>query len=164
MFIFGHTGLTLESARRISNVKVRLTVVAAIALLPDVVDKSIHYVISSEFTNGNTRTIAHSILFTLVLMTIIRGAELFKWGKKLELRNLWWIPIMHLLLDGMWTTDLRISLLWPFLGCDFPPYAHKGWWDHLMRTLTTPHIMFGELLGLYFVYRYKVRSRPRNNL
>ena len=58
---------------------------------------------------------------------------------------------MHLLLDGMWTPDLRVSLLWPWAGNGFPPLYEEGMlgvWNHLIHNLSDPVNLAGELAGM----------------
>jgi hypothetical protein len=60
------------------------------------------------------------------------------------------LPV-HLLLDGMWVSDMRVSLLWPWAGSAFPPLHEvgvPGLWAHLARDLSDPVNLAGELGGL----------------
>ena len=67
---------------------------------------------------------------------------------------------MHLLLDGMWVPDLRVSLLWPWAGSAFPPLHEvgvQGLVAHLLHDLADPVNVVGELGGLLvlvFLWRW----------
>jgi len=146
MLVFGHVGLTIGLARVLSR-EVDIRWVAVAAMLPDIIDKPLRYFIAPAFTQSNTRTVGHSLAVLLVGMVVvlllrrtIRGA-----GAVALM-----LP-MHLLLDGMWTPDLRVSLLWPWAGNGFPPLYEKGMsgvWNHLIRNLSDPVNLAGELGGM----------------
>jgi hypothetical protein len=73
---------------------------------------------------------------------------------------------MHLLLDGMWAPDQRVSLLWPWAGNAFPPLYEEGMsgvWNHLMRNLSNPVTLAGELGGILvlgYLWRWCGLSSP----
>ena len=56
MLWFGHIGLTMGLARALSR-EVDARWVAVAAVLPDVIDKPLRYVIAPAFTQGNTRSV-----------------------------------------------------------------------------------------------------------
>ena len=146
MLLFGHVGLTIGLARALRR-EVDVRWVAVAAMLPDIIDKPLRYFIAPAFTQGNTRTVGHSLTVLLVGMVVvlllrrtIRGA-----GAVALM-----LP-MHLLLDGMWTPDLRVSVLCPWAGNRFPPLYEEGMlgvWNHLMRNLSDPVNLAGELGGM----------------
>jgi membrane-bound metal-dependent hydrolase YbcI (DUF457 family) len=147
MLLFGHIGLTLGVARALSR-EVDARWVAVASLLPDLIDKPLRYVLAPVFTQGNTRTVGHSLTVLLVGMVLvafplrhtIRGARVVALV----------LPV-HLLLDGMWMPDMRVSLLWPWAGSAFPPLDEvgvPGLWAHLVRDLSDPVNLAGELGGL----------------
>src|SRR6266568_1204707 len=82
MLVFGHIGLTLGVARALSR-EIDARWVAVASLLPDLIDKPLRYVLAPVFTQGNTRTVGHSLTVLLVgmvllafpLRRIIRGAR-----------------------------------------------------------------------------------------
>src|SRR5437899_8771220 len=82
MLLFGHIGLTLGVARALSR-ESDARWVAVASLLPDLIDKPLRYVLAPGFTQGNTRTVGHSLTVLLVgmvllafpLRPIIRGAR-----------------------------------------------------------------------------------------
>ena len=92
--------------------------VIAGALLPDVLD---------IWSGG--RWIAHSVLFSIALLTIVMlGTR----GRRLLRRRLLALPIgtfLHLVLDGMWTD--REVFWWPAFGSSFGdkalPSIERGW-------------------------------------
>ena len=69
MLWFGHIGLTLGVARVLSR-KVDARWVAVAAVLPDVIDKPLRYFIAPAFTQGNTRTVGHSLTVLVVSMVL----------------------------------------------------------------------------------------------
>jgi len=80
------------------------------------------------------------VLVAFPLRRIIRGAGVVALV----------LPV-HLLLDGMWVPDMRVSLLWPWAGNAFPPLDEvglSGLWAHLLRDLADPVNLAGELGGL----------------
>jgi membrane-bound metal-dependent hydrolase YbcI (DUF457 family) len=156
MFFFGHTGIAFGAAKKL-NPSLSLLVVAGVAMLPDLIDKSIHYVFWPQFTNGNTRTIAHSLLFTAVYSLILFVLEKSTASKKTKW--LWLLPWVHLVLDEMWESKMRVSLLWPFLGHDFPPFEHKGAIDHLTRIFKKPQVILGEIIGAWIFYKHYKSTR-----
>lgn len=92
--------------------------VVAGALLPDLVD---------VWSGG--RWIAHSVLFSIALLTVVMlGTR----GRRLLRRRLLALPIgtfLHLVLDGMWTD--REVFWWPAFGASFGdaglPSIDRGW-------------------------------------
>ena len=146
MLLFGHVGLTIGLARVLSR-EVDVRWVAVAAMLPDIIDKPLRYFIAPAFTQGNTRTVGHSLTVLLVGMVVVLLL-------RRTIRGAWVVALvlpMHLLLDGMWTPDLRVSLLWPWAGNGFPPLYEKGMsgvWNHLIRNLSDPVNLAGELGGM----------------
>ena len=146
MLWLGHIGLTVGLARALSR-EVDARWVAVAAVLPDVIDKPLRYVIAPAFTQGNTRTVGHSLTAILVCMVVvlcllhaIRGAGVIAL-----------VLPLHLLLDGMWLLDLRVSLLWPWAGNGFPLVYERGLeglWNHLLGDLGDPVNLAGELGGM----------------
>src|SRR5262249_16662894 len=109
MLLFGHVGLTVGLAR-VLNREVDVGWVAVASVLPDVIDKPFRYLMAPAFTQSNTRTVGHSLTVILVSMLVvlllrrtIRGAGVVTM-----------LLPLHLLLDGMWVPNLRVSLLWPW--------------------------------------------------
>lgn len=146
MLLFGHVGLTIGLARAISR-EVDVRWVAVAAMLPDIIDKPLRYFIAPAFTQSNTRTVGHSLTVLLVGMVVVLLLHR-------TIRGAWVVALvlpMHLLLDGMWTSDLRVSLLWPWAGNEFPPLYEEGLsgvWNHLIRNLSDPVNLAGELGGM----------------
>ncbi len=146
MLLFGHVGLTIGLARALSR-EVDVRWVAVAAMLPDIIDKPLRYFIAPVFTQRNTRTVGHSLTVILVSMVVvlllrrtIRGAGIVAL-----------VLPLHLLLDGMWVPDLRVSLLWPWTGNGFPPLNEVGMpglWNHLVHDLCDPVNLAGELGGM----------------
>jgi hypothetical protein len=83
-----------------------LRMVVAGALLPDVID----------VWTGH-RWIAHTVLFSVVLLSVVMAATR---GRRQLRRRLLALPIgtfLHLVFDGMWTD--RHVFWWPFFGSAF---------------------------------------------
>jgi LexA-binding, inner membrane-associated putative hydrolase len=146
MLLFGHVGLTIGLARVLSR-EVDVRWVAVAAMLPDIIDKPLRYFIAPAFTQSNTRTVGHSLTVLLVGMVVVLLL-------RRTIRGAWVVALvlpMHWLLDGMWTPDLRVSLLWPWAGNGFPPLYEEGLsgvWNHLIRNLSDPVNLAGELGGM----------------
>jgi len=161
MLLFGHVGLTIGLARTLSR-EVDVRWVAVAAMLPDIIDKPLRYFIAPTFTQGNTRTVGHSLTVLLVGMVVVFLLRRTIRGPGVVTLML---P-MHLLLDGMWTPDLRVSLLWPWAGNAFPPLYEEGMsgvWNHLMRNLSDPVNLTGELGGMLilgYLWRWCGLSSP----
>jgi membrane-bound metal-dependent hydrolase YbcI (DUF457 family) len=146
MLVFGHIGLTIGLARVLSR-EVDIRWVAVASMLPDIIDKPLRYFIAPAFTQSNTRTVGHSLTVLLVGMVAVLLLRHTIRGPGVVALML---P-MHLLLDGMWTPDLRVSLLWPWAGNGFPPLYEEGMlgvWNHLIRNLSDPVNLAGELGGM----------------
>jgi membrane-bound metal-dependent hydrolase YbcI (DUF457 family) len=146
MLLFGHVGLTTGLARALSR-EVDARWVAVASMLPDIIDKPLRYFIAPAFTQSNTRTVGHSLTVIVVGMVLLlllrrtmRGAGVVAL-----------VLPLHLLLDGMWVPDLRVSLLWPWAGNAFPSLDEvgvAGLWNHLVRDLSDPVNLAGELGGM----------------
>jgi membrane-bound metal-dependent hydrolase YbcI (DUF457 family) len=155
MLLFGHVGLTIGLARALSR-EVDTRWVAVASMLPDIIDKPLRYFLAPAFTQGNTRTVGHSLtvigvgmVVVFLLRRVIRGAGVVAL-----------ILPLHLLLDGMWAPDLRVSLLWPWAGNAFPPLNEVGMlglWKHLVYDLGDVANLageFGGLLVLAYLWRW----------
>jgi membrane-bound metal-dependent hydrolase YbcI (DUF457 family) len=146
MLIFGHIGLTLGVARAL-NREIDARWVAVASLLPDLIDKPLR-VLAPAFTQGNTRTVGHALTVLLVCMALVA------FPLRRTIRKAGGVALLlpvHLLLDGMWVPDMRVSLLWPWAGSAFPPLDEggiSGLWAHLVRDLADPVNLAGELGGL----------------
>jgi membrane-bound metal-dependent hydrolase YbcI (DUF457 family) len=161
MLLFGHVGLTIGLARALRR-EVDVRWIAVASMLPDIIDKPLRYFITPAFTQGNTRTVGHSLTVIIVGMVVglllrrsIRGAEVVAL-----------VLPLHLLLDGMWLPDMRVSLLWPWAGNGFPPLNEVGLlglWNHLMHDLGDPVNLAGELGGMLvlgYLWRWCGLSSP----
>ena len=116
MLLCGHVGLTIGLARALRR-EVDVRWVAVASMLPDIIDKPLRYFIAPVFTHSNTRTVGHlftvilvSMMVVLLLRRTIRGAGVVAL-----------VLPLHLLLDGMWVPDMRVSLPGPGPAMDFLP-------------------------------------------
>jgi LexA-binding, inner membrane-associated putative hydrolase len=161
MLLFGHVGLTIGLARALSR-EVDARWVAVASMLPDIIDKPLRYFIAPAFTQSNMRTVGHSLtmlivglVLLLLLRRTIRGAGVVAL-----------VLPLHLLLDGMWVSDMRVSLLWPWAGNEFPSLEEVGMaglWSHLRRDLSDPVNLAGELAGILvlgYLWRWCGLSSP----
>jgi inner membrane protein len=115
------------------------------ALLPDIIDKPIGII----FFGSEGRLVAHTFLFTVVLVVI--GLLLTVWGRP-------WLLIVaiccagHLALDLMWRqTGL---FYWPFYGWHMVPYDPLDWnafrdWTHLLWEKMEDNrlVLVSEIIG-----------------
>jgi hypothetical protein len=109
LLLLAHLGYT-TGAVRISqkfalNRPLDYRLVALMAILPDVIDRSLYVFVIPGAESG--RLLAHTLLFNLVLLAILMAIR----------RDLWIygiLPLLHLLMDlqGLSTHEL----FWPFLG------------------------------------------------
>ena len=146
MLVFGHVGLTIGLARAL-NREVDARWIALAAVLPDIIDKPLRYCIAPAFTQGNTRTVGHSL--TVICVSMVVGLFLRRTIRGAGIVAL--VLPLHLLLDGMWGPDLRVSLLWPWAGNAFPPVYEvglPGLWSHLVSDLGDTVDLAGELGGI----------------
>jgi len=97
------------------------------------------------------------------LTVILVGMALVAFPLRRIIRGAWVVALLlpvHLLLDGMWGLDMRVSPLWPWAGSAFPPLDDvglAGLWAHLLRDLADPVNLAGELGGLLvlaFLWRW----------
>ena len=153
--IVGHVGLTIGLARALSR-EVDARWVAVASVLPDIIDKPLRYCIAPAFTQGNTRTVGHSL--TVIVVAMVVGLLLRR-----TIRGAGVVALMlplHLLLDGMWVSDLRVSLLWPWCGNGFSLFNEVGMpglWKHLGHDLGDPVNLAGEpggMLVLGYLWRW----------
>jgi membrane-bound metal-dependent hydrolase YbcI (DUF457 family) len=146
MLLLGHVGLTVGLARALSR-EVDIRWVAVAAMLPDLIDKPLRYFIALAFTQGNTRTVGHSLTVMCVSMLVI-----FLFRRRMRGAGVIALMLpMHVFLDRMWRPNERVSLLWPWAGNAFPPVYEEGWsglWEHLLHGLYSPVNLGGELGGL----------------
>jgi hypothetical protein len=116
-------------------------------MLPDIIDKPLRYFIAPAFTQSNTRTVGHSLTVIVAAMVVVLLL-------RRTIRGAWVVALvlpLHLLLDSMWCPDMRVSLLWPWIGHGFPPIHEEGLlglWNHLGHDLIDPVNLAGELGGM----------------
>lgn len=146
--IFWHLGATIWLFRYVfRDPKVDMRFLVLGALLPDLLDKPIGTVLFPEAI-GTGRWVGHTLLFSSVLMAIVllvtrRGRRRRAW-MALTIGSM-----IHLILDGLWTTPE--VLLWPFLGFDFPPGPEAYWSGFLGRIFDSPWGIAGEVVGLAYL-------------
>jgi hypothetical protein len=167
MLPLAHLGFGTSIGQRLWAKKTRFTfwTFCLGTLLPDLIDKSLYYLLkpigpfpaiglSLDWVTG-TRTVAHTLLFPLlltgVLTTLFPKATL---GRNALIGGI----LTHLLLDGLseqWIEGSQTphqALLWPLLGWDFPHAHYDSLREHWLRKLKLPFIL-GELAGAYFWWR-----------
>lgn len=156
MLLFGHLGLTVAGGRVVEKLArgklapdYRVLLVGAV--LPDLVDKPIGYVLmSSSFNNG--RLFAHSLLF-LAGLTL---AGLLADGRaRPVLLTLALGTAIHLALDYMWL--LPTILLWPLLGWRLPSLPGGTWGDVWLVLQRDPAIYLPEVIGALVLFYFPVR-------
>jgi hypothetical protein len=155
LFILGHTGITLKAAHRMRS-DVNLRVAALIALYPDIIDKFLNYIycplFAPDWTHGLTRTVGHSLTINALVML---NLGLWAWRTRHTHPDRWVyaaiIPI-HLILDEMWDPALRVTLMWPWLGNDFPRIFDDNVASHLARNFSKIEVVLGEVLGAILLW------------
>lgn len=169
MYVFGHVGLTMLTARVIENyigkktIDYRIVVVGS--LLPDLIDKPIGRIFfESKFESG--RVFAHALAFIAALSAI----GLYRW---IRYRKIGWLVLagcssIHDVFDRMWMFP-RI-LFWPFLGKTLGKAAKPGTatavgaWvaPEVHHFLTDPYSYISEIIG-FFLTVYFVGRVLRNH-
>ena len=164
MLILGHVGCALAatqageaaykrvSGRRFSAAAklIDYRLLAVGALLPDIIDKPLSWLILPGVLDGITRNIGHTLLFPLLLLVVWRLAS----GRSPNFL----LPLaigsaLHLLLDGMFT--MPNTLLWPFMGWAFVDGGHTDLFSSLPIPWALPWnvhwLEFSELLGGVYI-------------
>ncbi len=148
MLVFGHTGITLGIfcfAEEKLGLKFdyRLAVIAA--LLPDIIDKPLGMII---LPLNNGRIIAHTLLFSLVLLLIAS-----------KYRNFLIVPLaflIHLIQDEMWNEPE--TLFWPLLG-SFPKESYGNLVEYIGMVASEyipsfSHTFVFEIVGLIILFAF----------
>lgn len=150
---FWHVGMTILIFRYVfRDERVDLRFLALGAVLPDVIDKPIGTVLFAD-TFRSSRIFAHTLVFAALVMTAVllisrRGPRRRQW------MALGVGVLLHLVLDGMWTS--AETLLWPFLGWEFPPGPEDYWGGLLGRIFDSPWVLVQEAIGLtYLAYLWR---------
>ncbi len=112
------------------------------SLLPDIIDKPLGLLIL-QTSLGNGRTIGHTLLFSLFLVSF--GLLLLK------KRNEHWLliiacgSILHLILDYMWFYPN--PLLWPLFGFGFLQSDASSWLYKTLSGFSHPSVYVPEISG-----------------
>lgn len=149
MLVFGHVGLTVAGVRAAAPERADLRGPVALALLPDLVDKPLAFLLPA-LTAGSTRNFAHSALGAVAVLAVLRAVR----GAKGDSALLWACLAGHLLLDRMWLRDNPLVLFWPFLG-PFPAPAAGGFFEARLVGWNVA----GEALGLALLWRHRAAVR-----
>src|SRR2546425_1755973 len=136
MFLLGHLGVGLGLAWLLStrsSVRTDYRLILVGAILPDVIDKPLAYLLSLE-----GRLWAHTFLFLFAILALSfvpswRGLRLVGFGVS-----------THLLLDRIWNQPAVV--FYPAYGWTFPPASfYVGLWGQAL--LPHPRIPAREVLG-----------------
>ena len=113
------------------------------SMLPDIIDKPLGlWLLADIFSNG--RIIAHSLLFTLLL--VVAGVLLYSWQGKCGVLCISFGVVAHLCLDQIWLN--RTTFLWPLHGWTFEKTDINHWLERMLAHLTTdPSIWVTEIIG-----------------
>lgn len=146
--LFWHLGGTIWLFRYVfRDPKVDLRFLAVGALLPDLIDKPIGTVLFRE-TVGTGRWVGHTLALATVVMAVVLLTT--RRGRR---RRAWMAlavgALLHLLLDGMWSTPE--VLFWPFFGFEFPPGPPEYWSGFFGRLFDSPWTLAGEVVGLAYL-------------
>lgn len=152
--IFWHVGGTFAIFRYVfRDPKVDLRFLALGAILPDLIDKPLGTILFPSVFGGNGRIIGHTLIFSLVLMSIVLLAT-----RRGRVRRRWMAlavgALIHLLLDGMWTEQQ--TFLWPAFGWEFPLGVPEYWAGFFDRLFSNPWRIVHELVGIgYLTYLWR---------
>ena len=133
MLLFGHLGVTLGIffglAFFIPQLRTIIdpTYLIIGSLLPDLVDKPLGIIIFSS-TIANGRTIAHTLLFSFILL--LTGLYLYDKRGDIKVLTLASGSIFHLMEDQMWASPR--TLFWPLLGWRFRKNPHHTGLKYLL--------------------------------
>lgn len=147
MFLIGHIGLTIAIMiigliifkRTDLLQKLDFRVIAVFAILPDIIDKTIGYLIFQDSLN-NGRLFSHSLVFLL----------LFSLFFYFIVRVYWWayvLPIAtHHIFDILW--DAPKSWYWPAYGWGFDRLDVDIWAHWFDALINNPYIRITEVAGI----------------
>jgi hypothetical protein len=142
--VFWHSGLTMLIVWFVmrGNTRIDYRVVAAAALIPDLIDKPLGRVLfRDEFQSG--RLIGHTLLFNVAFFCV-----LFFMRGQIK-RRFTLIPLsslLHLAEDGMWNHP-RI-FWWPLFGTEFPKQPASGGFWSMFDPTRHPGAYVQEAVGL----------------
>lgn len=155
MLLFGHLGITLAIVfsilyvlKKEKNVDYRILIIGI--FLPDIIDKILgHLIFYESLSNG--RIFSHTLLFLLAvtIMVIVTRAKLIL------------LPVgiaFHLIEDRMWMDSK--TLLWPFLGFEFPKVEIENYLYFIFhKLLTDPFIYTTETLGFAITLTFFIKFK-----
>ncbi|ACL15937.1 metal-dependent hydrolase [Methanosphaerula palustris] len=126
------------------------------AVLPDLVDKPLGYLILGTIVDGGGRIYTHGLLFLGLLFLI--GALLLYWTGRADLVAMGVGVLSHQLLDLMWLQP--INWLYPFLG----PYPTVGivsdyFLNGFIREISSPPEWVMGFISLLVIFFYVRRNR-----
>lgn len=146
MMPLGHMGITLAIARLVEKtcktswLDYRWLLFAS--LLPDLVDKTIGFLFSTEHVS--TRTIGHSLIFLLLLSGL--GLIQRYYGKYPSGFILFLGAFLHDMFDAMWLYPQ--TLYWPIHGWLFSRTLHLEWAGTVtIGTVSVPKLVAVEVIG-----------------
>lgn len=161
MVFFGHLGLTTGAIKlydkiggeNADNTPIDYRAVLVAAVLPDIIDKPIGAILFRS-TFHNSRIIAHTLLFSLILILI--GYIRVKKRKKNTVLITGVCCIIHLILDSMWHyIDI---LFWPLYGLKFPERPEGDWaLQTLTNLVTNPYTYIPEIIGFIILAYFFIR-------
>ena len=133
--------------RLASGIDYRL--ILAGALLPDLIDKPLVFLVGPGFVNSSLRSVGHSFVGGLLLLTIA-WVVTRRW-QRAATGGFGVALVAHLLMDRMWR--MPEVLFWPVLGFVLPmgdvPFLH--WYRvHFSQLPTTPPDIIG--IGILIVF------------
>jgi len=119
------------------------------ALLPDLIDKPLAFLIDPDFVNNSLRNVGHSVVGGLALLALGRAvARSWRWA---SVGTFGVALAAHLVMDQMWR--MPEVLFWPGLGFELPPgdvpFSH---WArvHLRELPMSPAAFIG--IGILIVF------------
>ena len=120
------------------------------SLLPDIIDKPLGTIILSDtFSNG--RILAHTLLFSLILLSL--GILLYYKNEMTGVLVVALCSMVHLVLDSMWRTPQ--TLFWPFKGWTFPKADIHNWIPEIIESAqTNPSTFIPEIIGISIIVSF----------
>lgn len=142
--VFWHSGLTMLIVWFVmrGNTRIDYRVVAAAALIPDLIDKPLGRILFRDEL-GSGRLIGHTLLFNVAFFCV-----LFFMRGKIK-RRFTLIPLsslLHLAEDGMWNHPR--TFWWPLFGTEFPKVPMSGGFWSMLDPTRHPGAYVQEAVGL----------------
>jgi len=174
LLLLGHTGISLGLAwlltrpkgpdkKRKRVVRADLRLILLGSMLPDLIDKPLGF-LCWGLSMGNGRTLAHTLLFFIILL--LGGLFCALRKKRPGLLTLALASGAHLIFDKMW--QYPVVFFWPAYGLKFPLHDKLDILSQIKKWLytlqTEPFVFLPEIAGGIILFLLFVRAVRNNEL